>query len=316
ERATVGLNDAVRLNAFRVLLKGKTGEDWWMYSRIEDFLTLKTRFYNQFICLTPLQMIERLKNAKRSKGMSVEVWGDVISNLCDSAQVTDPQMRYQYFLAGLRNQEWKAALQSTMVNNIPQAVMTLLYKNMHLPTEDESEFAGETTKKSTSEDSVMQQMMGLMQQTQNLLVTQNQLIARPPRSPRNRTNDGPSPFIAASYEDQTPNISAVAENAPNVAGGNRRMGPDQYTREGLINSGGNNGQLQNGNVQNQGSGGNYRRNGGNGNGNQPRGGGRCFLCDEHGHRISDCPLKKTVKQFAANGAAGASPSQALAPSQQ
>ncbi|OWY92791.1 hypothetical protein PHMEG_00038059, partial [Phytophthora megakarya] len=82
-------------------------------------------------------MIERLRNAKRSKGMSAEVWGDVISNLCDAAQVTDPQMRYQYFLAGLRNKEWKAALQTTMVNDIPRAVMTLLYKNMHLPNEDD-----------------------------------------------------------------------------------------------------------------------------------------------------------------------------------
>ncbi|OWZ08182.1 hypothetical protein PHMEG_00019317 [Phytophthora megakarya] len=93
-------------------------------------------------------MIERLKNAKRSKGMSVEVWGDVISNLCDSAHVTDPPMRYQYFLADLRNKEWKAALQSTI---------------------DESEFVGEATKKPTSEDSEMQQMMGLMQQTHNFM---------------------------------------------------------------------------------------------------------------------------------------------------
>ncbi|OWY91962.1 hypothetical protein PHMEG_00039221 [Phytophthora megakarya] len=129
ERATVGLADA-----------GKPGEDWWMYSRIDDFDTLRTRFYNQFICQTPLQMIERLKNAKRSKGMSAEVWGDVISNLCDAAQVVDPHMRYQYFLAGLRNKEWKTALQTTMVNDIPRAVTTLLYKNMHLPTEDEAEF--------------------------------------------------------------------------------------------------------------------------------------------------------------------------------
>ncbi|OWZ06655.1 hypothetical protein PHMEG_00021064 [Phytophthora megakarya] len=110
ERATVGLADAVRLGVFRVLLKGKTGEDWWMYSRIDEFDTLRTRFYNQFICQTPLQMIERLKNVKRSKGMSAEVWGDVISNLCDAAQVVGPQMRYQYFLAGLRNKEWKTAL--------------------------------------------------------------------------------------------------------------------------------------------------------------------------------------------------------------
>ncbi|OWZ19289.1 hypothetical protein PHMEG_0006489 [Phytophthora megakarya] len=91
ERATVGLNDAVRLNAFRVLLKGETGEDWWI------LLTLKTRFYNQFTCLTPLQMIERLMNAKCFKGMPVEVCDDVISNLCDSALVTDSQMIYQYF---------------------------------------------------------------------------------------------------------------------------------------------------------------------------------------------------------------------------
>ncbi|OWY92301.1 hypothetical protein PHMEG_00038757 [Phytophthora megakarya] len=217
ERATNGLSDSVRLSAFRVLLKRKTGEDWWMYSRIEDFATLRTRFYNQFICQTPLQMIERLKNAKRSKGMSVEVWADVISNLCDAAQVVNPQMRYQYFLAGLRNSEWKTAPQTTMVNDIPRAVTTLLYKNMHLPTEDEAEFAGEVTKKPNSEESMMQQMLGLMQQTQNLLVTQNQLMARPPRSTRNRVNDSQPPFIAATYEDQTPNISAVAENAPNAS---------------------------------------------------------------------------------------------------
>ncbi|OWY92419.1 hypothetical protein PHMEG_00038594, partial [Phytophthora megakarya] len=173
---------------------GKTGEDWWMYSRIDDFDTLRTRFYNQFICQTPLQMIERLKNAKRSKGMSAEVWGDVISNLCDAAQVT------------------------TMVNDIPRAVTTLLYKNMHLPAEDKAEFEGEVTKKPTTEEGMMQQMLGLMRQTQNLLVTQNQLMARSPRSPRNRVSDTQPPFIAATYEDQTLNISAVAENAPNVAG--------------------------------------------------------------------------------------------------
>ncbi|OWZ10015.1 hypothetical protein PHMEG_00017199 [Phytophthora megakarya] len=143
ERATVGLADAVRLSAFQILLKGKTGDNWWMYSRIDDFETLRTRFYHTVICQPPLQMIERLNNAKRSKGMSAEVMGDAISILCDAAQVVDPQMRYQYFLAGLRNKGWKAALQTTMVNDIPRAVTTLLYKNMHLPAEDETEFEGE-----------------------------------------------------------------------------------------------------------------------------------------------------------------------------
>ncbi|KAE9350241.1 hypothetical protein PR003_g5458 [Phytophthora rubi] len=65
ERATVGLDESLRLSAFRECLKGKPGEEWWMYSRIEDFETLRVRFHNQFICLSPLQMIERLKNTKR-----------------------------------------------------------------------------------------------------------------------------------------------------------------------------------------------------------------------------------------------------------
>ncbi|KAE8992052.1 hypothetical protein PF010_g18874 [Phytophthora fragariae] len=83
ERATVGLDESLRLSAFRECLKGKPGEEWWMDSKIEDFETLRVRFHNQFICLTPLQMIERLKNTKRSRGMSAEVWGDIIQGLCD-----------------------------------------------------------------------------------------------------------------------------------------------------------------------------------------------------------------------------------------
>ncbi|OWZ00385.1 hypothetical protein PHMEG_00028435 [Phytophthora megakarya] len=352
ERATVGLKDAVRLNAFRVLLKGKTGVDWWMHSRIDDFDTLRTRFYNQFICQTPLQMIERLRNAKRAKGMSAEVWGDVISNLCDSAQVTDPQMRYQYFLTGIRNKVWKDALQTTMVNDIPRAVVTLLYKNMHLPTEDELEFARETTKKTSSKESMMQQMMGLIQQTQHLLVSQNRLLARPPRSPKNRAIESSPPFIAAMYDDQS--ISAVTEIAPDVSGGNHRMGPDRYTQEGLSvcgrchflgcsretchynnmtcenckvrghvafecvqprlpNGGGNRSQQQTG--QQQGSNGNNRKNSGNGNGIQQRGSGKCYLCDDPNHRVLNCPLRQTVMQLAANGAVGTKPVQGQVPAQ-
>eukprot|EP00644_Phytophthora_capsici_P019605 jgi/Phyca11/133833/e_gw1.800.1.1 len=93
ERATEGLEDSIRLSAFRECLKGKTGEEWWTYSQINDFATLKTRFHNQFICQTPLQMIERLKTAKRSRGMSAEVWADLISSLCDEALYFDPEMR-------------------------------------------------------------------------------------------------------------------------------------------------------------------------------------------------------------------------------
>lgn len=40
ERSTFGLNDTLRLSDFRECLKGKTDENWWMYSPI------RTRFHN------------------------------------------------------------------------------------------------------------------------------------------------------------------------------------------------------------------------------------------------------------------------------
>ncbi|POM74055.1 Retrovirus-related Pol Polyprotein [Phytophthora palmivora] len=162
----MGLDDALRLSAFRECLKGKTGEQWWAHSRIDAFDTLKTRFYNQFICQTPQQRIELLKKTTRSRGMSAEVWGDLISRLCDDARCYDSDMRYQYFLSGLRNREWKATLSNAMVDSIPQAVTVLLYKNMHLPVENDADF--EDSPQSKSSENAM------MQQTQNLLAQQQQ----------------------------------------------------------------------------------------------------------------------------------------------
>ncbi|GMF41611.1 unnamed protein product [Phytophthora fragariaefolia] len=127
--------------------------------------------------------------------MSAEVWGDLISSLCDAAQCYDAEMRYQYFLSGLRNKEWKAVLAPTMVNSIPHAVAVLLFKNMHLPIDDDSEFAEEAASKPASESSMMPQMLTMMQQTQHLLVQLlQQHLARPPRSPRQ------SMAVAAAYD--------------------------------------------------------------------------------------------------------------------
>ncbi|KAE9018352.1 hypothetical protein PF011_g6296 [Phytophthora fragariae] len=162
ERATVGLEEQLRLSAFRECLKGKTAEEWWMYSMIPDFETLRTRFHNQFVCLTPLQMIERLKNAKRTKGMSAEVWGDLISGLCDEAHCYDPQMRYQYFLSGMRNKEWKAALNTMMLNSIEEAVIVLLAKSMHQPVEDDADFVDVVTTKPPTESPAILQMMQIL----------------------------------------------------------------------------------------------------------------------------------------------------------
>ncbi|KAE9240582.1 hypothetical protein PF004_g7448 [Phytophthora fragariae] len=140
-------------------------------------------------------MIERLKNAKHSRGMSAEVWGDLISGLCNEAQCYDPQMRYQYFLLGLRNREWKAALNTLMVNAIEGAVIVLLAKNMHQSVEDDADFVDAVTSKTPSESAGVLQMMQMLQQTQNLILQQQQDLARSPRSPRHPT------YVAAAYEE-------------------------------------------------------------------------------------------------------------------
>ncbi|OWZ00159.1 hypothetical protein PHMEG_00028718, partial [Phytophthora megakarya] len=205
ERATVGLDDVLRLSAFRDRLKGKAGEQWWAHSRIDDFETLKTRFYNRFICQTPQQRIELLKKTIRTRGMSAEVWGDLISKLCDDACCYDPDMRYQYFLSGLRNRDWKSMLSNAMVDSIPQAVTVLLYKNMHLPVENDADFEDDPQQKS-SENAIMQQMLTLMQQTQNMLAQQQQQQYAQASVPQAALQ----PIAVAHYEDP------AFENAPNA----------------------------------------------------------------------------------------------------
>ncbi|KAG3124703.1 hypothetical protein PI126_g23123 [Phytophthora idaei] len=129
-------------------------------------------------------------------------------------------MRYQYFLAGRRNKGWKTTLSTSLVNSISQAVAVLLYKNMHIPNEDEAAFADENKTKPAAENATMQQ-------TQNLLAQQPQQMTRPPRSPR-RNN-----YAAVAYDGYAPNISVVTGNAPSMATSGRRMGPDKYTQYGM-----------------------------------------------------------------------------------
>ncbi|KAG3086010.1 hypothetical protein PI124_g18363 [Phytophthora idaei] len=202
-RASTCLNETARLSVFRECLKGKTGENRWMYSPINEFETLRRGFRNRFIFHTPLQMIERLKNAKRKKGISVEVWADLVLSLCDAAQCTDPQIRYQYFLAGLWSKEWKTALSTSMANTIPQALTVLLYKSMHIPNEDDAEFAGEAMMKPVPENAMVQQMVTMMQQTQNPLVQQQKQLARSPWSSRRVVH------AATVHNAYFPNMSVV-----------------------------------------------------------------------------------------------------------
>ncbi|KAE9008411.1 hypothetical protein PR003_g9993 [Phytophthora rubi] len=111
-----------------------------------------------------------------------------------------------------------------MVNTITDAVFVLLYKNMHLPVEDDG------GKKPATESAMMQQMLNMMQQTQNLLAQQQQMV-QAPTSPRR------APMVAAAYENAigSPRASDTAsepENSEAFSGG-IRQGPDRFTQDGL-----------------------------------------------------------------------------------
>ncbi|KAI9998289.1 hypothetical protein PInf_002664 [Phytophthora infestans] len=236
ERATVGLEESICLSAFRECLKGKTGEDWWTYSRINSFDTLRTRFHNQFICQTPLQLIEKLQNTKRPRGMSAEVWGDMISGLCDDAQCYDEQIRYQYFLTGLRNKQWRAALDGSMIDSIRGAVTQLLFKNMHLPSDNDEEF--ENTSTIRTENAALERMMNMMQQTQNLLVQQQQQQQQLLERPLAAAYPAPAMNVAAAYYPPAPSVpipqAQPAATTPTTPFRGIRHGPDLYTQDGQI----------------------------------------------------------------------------------
>ncbi|KAG2889974.1 hypothetical protein PC117_g24581 [Phytophthora cactorum] len=50
-------------------------------------------------------------------------------------------MRYEFFLGGIRHKLIQGMLNSSMVMSIEEACALLLYKNLHLPVEQEAEFA-------------------------------------------------------------------------------------------------------------------------------------------------------------------------------
>lgn len=221
ERITRGMDDDLRMTVFRRCMKGKTGEDWWSHSRITDFETLRVRFHNRFLCISPPQMMERLKTTKRTRGESVEEWADRIRDLCDEASIFDPLMRYQYFLSGIRNSTWTVALQTTMVNSIEEAVTVLLFKNMQIPVERDEDFlkGGPSPKADTA---VQGQLLSMMQQMQAMMSQQQQLM-QAPRSPRGRS--------AIAPVQEAPMMSSGG-NTPRQYGVS--LAADQRTQEGVV----------------------------------------------------------------------------------
>ncbi|KAG2977326.1 hypothetical protein PC121_g22372 [Phytophthora cactorum] len=176
EKCTYGMDDRMRLMAFEQCLKGKVDQEWWYNSRIDSFESLRVRFHNRFICQTPAQLWNRLRAAKRNCGESVEEWGDRIATMCEALNFYEPRMRYEFFLDGLRNKQMRAVFKASMVTSIPEACALLLYKNLHLPVEEEDEFANDGTALSSanSATSTQSQMLQQLQQMNQMILKQQQ----------------------------------------------------------------------------------------------------------------------------------------------
>ncbi|EGZ23539.1 hypothetical protein PHYSODRAFT_487396 [Phytophthora sojae] len=235
EAHTAHLPDQSRLLVFRQKLKGRPAERW---RNIKIFATLKVRFHNQFLSRTADELWERLQTTKRDRGESVEEWGDRVSDLCDSLDYPNPQMRYQLFRRWLRSKRMLATLGSGPARAIPEACEWLLAKEMSRPIEEDDfledkKVAGSASSLATAMAAASETSTKLdkLAETMTTFMTQQQWQQQmmrnqwqPPRSPRNRM----------------PNVSATTSspgsggNAPPGNGRPRgvRMGADSRTQEG------------------------------------------------------------------------------------
>ncbi|KAE9211857.1 hypothetical protein PF005_g10849 [Phytophthora fragariae] len=297
ERATVGLDESLRLSAFREWLKGKPGEEWWMYSRIEDFETL------------------RKCGVTSSK--------DFVTKRSASTHACVTSI-----LSGLRNKEWKTALSTAMVNSIQQAVSVLLYKNMHIPVEDDADFADvvASTSKNAAEGTLLSQMMQMLQANQNLILQQQRELAQSPRSPR-RSNYAAAAFENAAPPTQAPSYpQGTPASVPQGSVRGIRQGPDMYTQDGrtvcgrchLLGCSRINCRRANATCPHCKARGRVgpeceapQRGNGNGGGNysqnrRPGGSRSCWACNSPDHYAVQCPtLKAFMQSTAPNAPAGA-----------
>ncbi|KAG3003210.1 hypothetical protein PC121_g18098 [Phytophthora cactorum] len=96
--------------------------------------------------------------------------------MCEALNYYEPRMRYEFFLDGLRNKQMRAVLNASMITSIPKACTLLLCKNLHLPVEEEDEFAGDGTLPSStsSSTSTQSQMLQQLQQMNQMMLKQQQ----------------------------------------------------------------------------------------------------------------------------------------------
>ncbi|KAE9070846.1 hypothetical protein PF010_g26108, partial [Phytophthora fragariae] len=173
-----------------------------------------------------------MKTTKRERDESVEEWGDRVSDLCDSLDYPNPQMRYQLFRRGLRNKRMLASLDSGPARDIPEACEWLLAKEMSRPIEVDDEFPEDkkttgassgpadvaTVETSSKLDKLTETMTTFVTQQQQWQQQMMRSQWQPPRSPRNRM-----PNVSATTSSPGP-----SGNAPPGNGRPRgiRMGAD------------------------------------------------------------------------------------------
>lgn len=317
EDHTDRLPDRKRLLVFRQKLKGREAERWWSNSSIKSFATLKVRFHNRFLSRTADELWERLYSTKRERGESVEEWGDRVTDLCDSLDYPNPQMRYQLFRRGLKNKRMLAALDSSPARDIPEACEWLMFKDMHRPVEEDDEFPDESRARTDSHSATVN---ALTQKLDDFLLQQQEwqhqvmedLQSVPPAA---------VPTVSAVVPSSGGHGQLPPAGGAGPFGGNRarrgiKMAEDSHTQEGEPVCGrcdykGHTRVTCSRQTMT------YRRcnqyghivaecempytgargppSGGNGGGNSTM---RCFYCHQIGHSVSQCPEIATLKGLA------------------
>ncbi|KAG4223342.1 hypothetical protein PC116_g28191 [Phytophthora cactorum] len=147
--------------------------------------------------------------------------------MCEALNYYDPRRRYEFFLDGLRNKQTRAVLNASMVTSIPEVCALLLYKNLHLPVEEEDEFAGNGTLPSSTSSSTSTQSQ-MLQQLQRM----NQMMLKQQHG--SGTHRG-FVNVVAPTAPQASGVPTSDGNAnANLEPLNIRLGPDTRTTEGEI----------------------------------------------------------------------------------
>ncbi|OWZ11918.1 hypothetical protein PHMEG_00014992 [Phytophthora megakarya] len=138
-------------------------------------------------------------------------------------------MQYEFFYDGIRNKKMRAVINASMASSIEEACTLSLYKNVHLPVEEDDEFAETTTSSLTKGGYAKDNLLHETQRLNMLLLQQQQHLRPAPRYPRpsGRINATlPTPAMTTTLA-LPPSEGSAGRPLPNIS-----MNPDSCTQEG------------------------------------------------------------------------------------